>query len=221
VALTNAFHRQSINIAGYATLRSISCPAPHLSRIPRPVRRAVRRVAGTSSPCRASSAMPSTLYEEHQTPNHSVVNCNHAPAQQSVPHGFPAQIRGVFSGYLLARQDPVPPSGYLPWSRLVKAVFGDAPGARACHLGDSSTNGTLSATVLRQCWARKVGSVPQDCPGAGMSRELPRCPNNRRPVRADVSSAHIMMWCFRWLRDAQRICASAMLIGHLHDTAFQ
>jgi hypothetical protein len=112
-------------------------------------------------------------------------------------------------------------SRYGPWSRLVKAVFGDTPGARACHLGDSSTNGTLSATVLRQCWARKVGSVPQDCPGAGMSRELPRCPNNRRPVRADVSSAHIMMWCFRWLRDAERICASAMLIGHLHDTAFQ
>ena len=85
-----------------------SCLGRHSCRT---TRRTVRRIAGTSPTYRASSAMPSALYEEQKTPNHSVVNCNHAPAQQSVPHGFPAQIRGAFSGYLLARQDPVPPSG--------------------------------------------------------------------------------------------------------------
>ena len=81
-----------------------SCLGRHSCRT---TRRTVRRIAGTSPTYRASSAMPSALYEEQKTPNHSVVNCNHAPAQQSVPHGFPAQIRGPVSGYLLARQDPV------------------------------------------------------------------------------------------------------------------
>ena len=107
MALTNAFHRNCRirDFAKHLLPRPASLSHPttsqtrrtqgcrHVPPMPRIVCHAVRTVRGAAS--------------IQQTPNHSVVNCNHAPAQQSVPHGFPAQIRGPVSGYLLARQDPV------------------------------------------------------------------------------------------------------------------
>ena len=112
-------------------MRCIVRPPPHLSRIPRPVRRAVRRAAGTSPPCRASSAMPSALYEEQQTPN------RHRRVERAVHHhaGIPVEALN-HRGAALPRESGRPTGGarvpdfWAVWPGARDSPQADVPGPR-------------------------------------------------------------------------------------------